>query len=298
MHGNILDANSTNKIINQSLEEYVKKTDIPQVDASDFVSKTATDTQSLKSQLQVSGGLSVIGIDNQNYIDLQSNDGNPELSMFDLTASRLYLNATGISILKGSIDGISITSDGISKIDGDSYSVFATDGSIASLSQFVDTTELSNYVLTTALNQQINTLNTAISAKQDAGNYVEYSSKDGDGYHLNDSVVSEHSFISKDSRHGTKTLMHPLGFNIEDDNASVNIGTFSLDFVYGPAATSYTANGISVDDLPDSVPLTNSTFKPISDFVLTTDLSAYDKKIAALEARIAALEAKHPETAA
>ena len=37
-----------------------------------------------------------------------------------------------------------------------------------------DATALSNYVLTTALNQQVDTLNTAISAKQDAGNYIKY----------------------------------------------------------------------------------------------------------------------------
>lgn len=141
-------------------------------------------------------------------------------------------------------------------------------------------------------------LQTAISTKQNAGNYIEYSSKDSDGYHLNDQVVSGHPFISEDSRHGNRVQMHSLGFIVEGNDASANIDATSLDFVHGTTFTSYAVNGINVDDLPTSVPLTNSTFKPISDFVLTTDLSVYDKKIAALEARIAALEAKHPETAA
>lgn len=44
----------------QSLEEYAKKTDIPQVDTSDFVSKTAIDAQSIESELSVSGNLNVI----------------------------------------------------------------------------------------------------------------------------------------------------------------------------------------------------------------------------------------------
>lgn len=137
-----------------------------------------------------------------------------------------------------------------------------------------DATALSNYVLTTALNQQINTLNTAISAKQNAGNYIEYSSKEDDGYHLNDQVVSEYPFVCKDSNssHGVTASMDVSGFNIEGNGSSAGLGVFSLDFTYGPATVSYTAAGIDVADQPISVPLTNSTFKPISDFVLKTEL--------------------------
>lgn len=120
MHGNILDANSTNKLVNQSvkeavdnkiieggyvtkdlleaettrateqenslktaiddkqpkgnyltehqsLEEYAKKTDIPEIDTSDFVSKTAIDAQSLKSNLSVSGRLDVVDNSTDDY---------------------------------------------------------------------------------------------------------------------------------------------------------------------------------------------------------------------------------------
>ena len=42
------------------------------------------------------------------------------------------------------------------------------------LAQKADATALNDYVLTTALNKQVDTLNTAISAKQDAGNYIPY----------------------------------------------------------------------------------------------------------------------------
>ena len=44
----------------------------------------------------------------------------------------------------------------------------------AAIATKADATALSNYVLTTALNKQVDTLNTAISAKQDAGNYIPY----------------------------------------------------------------------------------------------------------------------------
>lgn len=52
------------------------------------------------------------------------------------------------------------------------------------LAQKADTTALNNYVLTTALNQQVDTLNAAISAKQDAGNYIPYDSTDTTGYKI------------------------------------------------------------------------------------------------------------------
>ena len=53
------------------------------------------------------------------------------------------------------------------------------------LAQKADTTVLSNYVLTTALNEQVDTLNAAISAKQDAGNYIPYNDS-GSGYYQTD----------------------------------------------------------------------------------------------------------------
>ena len=42
------------------------------------------------------------------------------------------------------------------------------------LTQKADTTALNNYVLTTAFNEQVGTLNAAISTKQDAGSYIPY----------------------------------------------------------------------------------------------------------------------------
>lgn len=51
----------------QSLEEYAKKTDIPEIDTSDFVSKTAIDAQSLKSNLSVSGRLDVVDNSKDDY---------------------------------------------------------------------------------------------------------------------------------------------------------------------------------------------------------------------------------------
>lgn len=54
----------------------------------------------------------------------------------------------------------------------------------AAIATKADATALSNYVLTTALNQQVDTLNTALEDKQDAGYYVTYIRDDGKKYTL------------------------------------------------------------------------------------------------------------------
>lgn len=141
-------------------------------------------------------------------------------------------------------------------------------------------------------------LQTAISAKQDAGYYVKYDMEDRDTYYLSKGIRSKQTFIWSEG--SLDAQINPTAFLIRNTNKSrfAVITPEDLQFISESKTVSYSSNGISVADQPASVPLTNSTFKPISDFVLTTNLSTYDKKIAALEARIAALEAKHPETAA
>ena len=56
------------------------------------------------------------------------------------------------------------------------------------LAQKADTTALNDYVLTTALNEQVGTLNSAISAKQDAGSYIPYDSTDTSYYKIDRSI--------------------------------------------------------------------------------------------------------------
>ena len=59
-----------NYVLSTALAEYAKKTDIPEVDTSDFVSKTTTDNQSIKSGFNVSNNLNVVDGNNESLIDL------------------------------------------------------------------------------------------------------------------------------------------------------------------------------------------------------------------------------------
>ena len=203
---------------------------------------------------------------------------------------------------------------------------------------------------TTALNEQVDTLNAAISAKQDAGNYIPYTTTDNET--IGDSYVIDGKYgITNLS--GSRSISFDRGclyaYDFDENNNPINHIAIDPHFGgdYGNAievtldgqggytpfavdwegqltiedrdgnSTSYTGLGIYSHQHNYCLATSDNTFKPISDFVLKTELptvptkvsqltndsefitkSVYDEKIAALEARIAALEAKHPEAAA
>ena len=64
-----------NYVLSTALAEYAKKTDIPEVDTSDFVIKTAIDTQTIKAPLTVTGNLQVNDVDNKTYASLSGIQG-------------------------------------------------------------------------------------------------------------------------------------------------------------------------------------------------------------------------------
>lgn len=174
---NNLKATLVNYALNSDVEEKLaQKADTTML--SEFIDKTSTEEQAINSPLHA-----------KEYI-----------SVFHNTAD----GASGIKITNSGILAIDQLNENASP-----NKVFATDGSIADLSQYADATQLSNYVLTTALNQQIDTLNTAIDSKQPKGNYLT-EHQDLSGYAkmtngvteiLNDTFGEEYSEanINKDS---------------------------------------------------------------------------------------------------
>lgn len=137
---NNLKATLVNYALNSDVEEKLaQKADTTML--SEFIDKTSTEEQAINSPLHA-----------KEYI-----------SVFHDTAD----GASGIKITNSGILAIDQLNENASP-----NKVFATDGSIADLSQYADATQLSNYVLTTALNQQVDILNTAIDAKQPKGNYL------------------------------------------------------------------------------------------------------------------------------
>ena len=147
----------------QSLEEYAKKTDIPEVNTSDFVSKTATDIQIINSSLGIVDG-------NMQMVEYTA-DGDPvfmtlssaslafggcDRSTIELNASDVDSNYRSMITIEAhngnpqiSLNGrttfdndLLITDKGISSTDNNANHVYATDGSIADLTQYAKKVEL------------------------------------------------------------------------------------------------------------------------------------------------------------
>lgn len=152
-----------NYVLSSTLAEYAKKTDIPEVDTSDFVSKTATDAQVINSSLGiVGGGIEVIDYTaNSDPVSLEINSSALEFNGCD--RSTIELNASDVNSNDGSriiieahnenpeitlsshvdsalafLNNLTITSEGISNADNNANHVFATDGSIADLTQYTN----------------------------------------------------------------------------------------------------------------------------------------------------------------
>lgn len=242
---NNLKATLVNYALNSDVEEKLaQKADTTML--SEFIDKTSTEEQAINSPLHA-----------KEYI-----------SVFHNTAD----GASGIKITNSGILAIDKLNENASP-----NKVFATDGSIADLSQYADATVLSNYVLTTALNQQVDTLNTAISAKQDAGNYLVYNTYDEEnGYYFNNKffTLNDGQLAVFDGTELRTTITGVgIGINSISDNEHVEINAEQASFVSDDYSVSYGSNGINSSKYAEHIPITDGTFKPIDDFALKTDIA-------------------------
>lgn len=160
----------------------------------------------------------------------------------------------------------------------------------------VDFTPYATTQALTAVEQKVTANTTALEGKQDKGNYIEYSSKNDDGYTI-DCELNTSEPITVDGGSGYLSYVTQSGIEAHDSSGrQSNLNATSLSIASSATIrTMYTVNGITTTQYNDCLATSDGTFKPISDFVLS---SAYNEKIAELEARIAALEAKHPEATA
>lgn len=225
----------------QSLEEYAKKTDIPEIDTSDFVSKTATDAQVINSALGIIGGtMQIIDyVANENTVSATLSSS--ELEFEGNNRSVITLNASDVNPNDGSRiiieaynknpninlqsnvgsdfafhNHLKITSEGISNTDNNANHVFATDGSIADLTQYAKKSELP-------------TVPTKISQLTNDSNFItaDYG-YDKDGYFLRDRLnfglknngvlTIDANGITSDAGEGFSLNSNGLVFNGKDDD--------------------------------------------------------------------------------
>lgn len=203
MHGNILDANSTNKLVNQSVKAEITRateqenslktligaeTSARTKGDEDLSSKIkAEQTRAEGKEKEISDKLAIV-----------NGDSNTEGSFRKAIADIVAAAPEDLDTLKEIADklagnddlhtalnqAITEKADASALLNEVSRATGAESGLQAAIATKADATALSNYVLTTALNQQVDTLNTAISAKQDAGSYITYITDDVSEYTL------------------------------------------------------------------------------------------------------------------
>lgn len=295
MHGNILDANSTNKLIDQSVKDaignstengnYVTR-DLLEAETSartksdeDLNAKIkAEQTRAEGKEKEISDKLAIV-----------DGDSNTEGSFRKAIADVIAAAPEDLDTLKQIADKLAGNDDLhtalnqaiTEKADASALAneVTRATGVENDLRTAIDTkadaTALSNYVLTTALNQQVDTLNAAISAKQDAGNYIPYDSSTNSQYSIgknlyvtnnNEGVSIQSTNITGGNQDGAFYLNYSQLYFVDFQNIQE-----------GQAIrTTYSINGITSDKYNNCLATSDGTFKPISDFALKTDIPQID----------------------
>ena len=299
MHGNILDANSTNKLINQSVKDavddkfiesgYVTK-DLLEAETSartkgdeDLGAKIkAEQTRAEGKEKEISDKLAIV-----------DGDSNTEGSFRKAIADVIAAAPEDLDTLKEIADklagnddlhtalnqAITEKADASALANEVARATGAESGLQAAIATKADATALDNYVLTTALNQQIDTLNTAISAKQDAGNYIpcnpEYSNE-----YLIDKLIN--------MQYGDNGIVIRPDFiafggkDLSEATTLANNELYFTDRINSDVSTIYSLNGITSTKYNNCLATSDGTFKPISDFALKTELPTVPTKTSQL----------------
>lgn len=301
MHGNILDANSTNKLIDQSVKDaidnsitngnYVTKDLLEAKISARTKSDEDLNTKIKAEQTRAEGKEKEIS----DKLAIVDGDSNTEGSFRKAIADVIAAAPEDLDTLKEIADKLAGNDDLhtalnqaiTEKADASALAneVTRATGVENDLRTAIDTkadaTALSNYVLTTALNQQVDTLNAAISAKQDAGNYIPYDSSTNSQYSIgknlyvtnnNEGVSIQSTNITGGNQDGAFYLnysqLHFVDFqNIQEGQA---------------IRTTYSINGITSDKYNNCLATSDGTFKPISDFALKTELPTVPTNVSQL----------------
>lgn len=310
MHGNILDANSTNKLIDQSVKDAIDNS----IENSNYVTKdlleaeTSARTKSdedlnakIKAEQTRAEGKEKEISDKLAIVD---GDSNTEGSFRKAIADVIAAAPEDLDTLKEIADKLAGNDDLHTALnqaitEKADASALANEVSRATgvendlrtaIGTKADATALSNYVLTTALNQQVDTLNAAISAKQDAGSYVPYDQTVTSRYRIDKDLMIDNSEgsavlstynISAISNSNTEIQINPDGITMRDDDNTIRLNRTGIILPNGDNDHVLTSNGSTIDitqyalktELP-TVPTNVSQLTNDSNFITQQDADA------------------------
>lgn len=310
MHGNILDANSTNKLIDQSVKDAIDNSiengnyvtrDLLEAETSartksdeDLNAKIkAEQTRAEGKEKEISDKLAIV-----------DGDSNTEGSFRKAIADVIAAAPEDLDTLKEIADKLAGNDDLhtalnqaiTEKADASALAneVTRATGVENDLRTAIDTkadaTALSNYVLTTALNQQVDTLNAAISAKQDAGSYVPYDQTVTSRYRIDKDLMIDNSKgsavlstynISAISNSNTEIQINPDGITMRDDDNTIRLNRTGIILPNGDNNHVLTSYASTIDitqyalktELP-TVPTNVSQLTNDSNFITQQDADA------------------------
>lgn len=299
MHGDILDANSTNKLIDQSVKDAIDNS----IENGNYVTKDLLEAETIartKSDEDLSAKIKAEqtraeGKEKEisDKLAIVDGDSNTEGSFRKAIADVIAAAPEDLDTLKEIADKLAGNDDLhtalnqaiTEKADASALAneVTRATGVENDLRTAIDTkadaTALSNYVLTTALNQQVDTLNAAISAKQDAGNYIPCNPEYSDLYLIDNPISMQYG------NQGITIRPDFIAFGGEDLSEATTLARNELyftDLINSDVSTTYSLNGITSRQHNNCLATSDGTFKPISDFVLKTELPTVPTNVSQL----------------
>lgn len=247
MHGNILDANSTNKLIDQSVKDAIDNS----IENGNYVTKDLLEAETsarTKSDEDLNAKIKA----EQTRAEGKEKEISDKLAIVDGDS-----NTEG-SFRKAIADVIAAAPEDLALALANE--VTRATGVENDLRTAIDTkadaTALSNYVLTTALNQQVDTLNAAISAKQDAGSYVPYDQTVTSRYKIDNDLMIDNSKgsavlstynISAISNSNTEIQINPDGITMRDDDNAIRLDRTGITLPNGDNDHVLTSNGSTIN---------------------------------------------------
>lgn len=323
MRGNILDANSTNKLINQSVKEAVDN----KLVESRHVTKDLLEAETTRATEQENSLKTLIGAETSartkgdedlsskikaeqtraegkekeisDKLAIVNGDSNTEGSFRKAIADVVAAAPEDLDTLKEIADklagnddlhtalnqAITEKADASALANEVTRATGAESGLQATIATKADATALSNYVLTTALNKQVDTLNTAISAKQDAGNYIPYNATVGDSYQI-DKVLNiltdngtakfgPQTCIEIQSNNGATLRVQPTYLYGKNGDTTIDINASSISLTDDDSTIRLNSSGVTLPYGDNNRVLTsNGSTINIGEYATQSDLSA------------------------
>ena len=294
VHGNILDANSTNKLVNQSVKEAVDN----KITEGGYVTKALLEAETTRATEQENSLKTLIGAETSartkgdedlsskikteqtraegkekeisDKLAIVDGDSNTEGSFRKAIADVVAAAPEDLDTLKEIADklagnddlhtalnqAITEKADASALANEVARATGAESGLQAAIATKADATALSNYVLTTALNKQVDTLNAAISAKQDAGSYIPYDQTVTSRYKIDKDLMIDNSNgsavlgtynISAISNSNTEIQINPSGIIMRDDDNVIRLARNGITLPDGDHDRVLTSCGTTIN---------------------------------------------------